>query len=149
MSLKYTQLILQIVLIPSWSKIIKMVKWKNLCSSSPARTLKLQLTAEQLSIEECQIPAKNDAPSPRAKEKPQKDSKNGKIVFRIKPYTHQRCLEGSNKTLCAPGHRDLTENEPDLPFSLWVSPAEVWVSSGLPQGQGLWVQQTWATQLVV
>ena len=27
--------------------------------------------------------------------------------------------------------------------SVWVSPVEVWVSSGLPQGQGLWVQQTW------
>ena len=26
---------------------------------------------------------------------------------------------------------------------VWVSPAEVQVSSGLPQGQGLWVQQTW------
>ena len=26
---------------------------------------------------------------------------------------------------------------------LWVFPAEVWVSSGLSQGQGLWVQQTW------
>ena len=26
---------------------------------------------------------------------------------------------------------------------LWVSPVKVWVSSGLPQGQGLWVQQTW------
>ena len=25
----------------------------------------------------------------------------------------------------------------------WVSPVEVRVSSGLPQGQGLWVQQTW------
>ena len=24
-----------------------------------------------------------------------------------------------------------------------VSPAELWVSSGLPQGQRLWVQQTW------
>ena len=26
---------------------------------------------------------------------------------------------------------------------LWVSPVKLWVSSGLPQGQGLWVQQTW------
>ena len=26
---------------------------------------------------------------------------------------------------------------------LWVSPVEVWVSSGLLQGQGLWVQQSW------
>ena len=26
---------------------------------------------------------------------------------------------------------------------IWVSSAEVWISSGLTQGQGLWVQQTW------
>ena len=35
-------------------------------------------------------------------------------MFRIKPHTHQRCLEGSNKTLCIPGPRDPTETEPDL-----------------------------------
>ena len=62
-------------------------------------------------------------------------------MFRIKPHTHQRLLEGSQKTLCTPG--DPTETEPDLPLSGRVSPAEVQVSSGLPQGQGLWVQQTW------
>ena len=52
-----------------------------------------------------------------------------------------RCSDGSNKTLCT--WRDLTETEPDLPLSVWVNPEEVCVSSGLPQGQGLWVQQTW------
>ena len=35
------------------------------------------------------------------------------------------------------------ETEPDLPLSVWVSPAEAQVSSGLPQGQGLRLQQTW------
>ena len=43
--------------------------------------------------------------------------------------------------MCAPGHP--TETEPDLPLSFWVSPMEVQVSSGLLQGQRLWVQQTW------
>ena len=76
----------------------------------------------------------------RAKEKPQKDGRRGKIMFRIKPHTHQRCSEGSNKP-CA--HQD-----PETPQRLsqncvWVSPLEVWVSSGLLQGQGPWVQQTW------
>ena len=37
----------------------------------------------------------------------------------------------------------VSETEPDLPLNVWVSPVEVWVSSGLPQGQGLWVQETW------
>ena len=35
-------------------------------------------------------------------------------------------LRGLNKTFCAPG-----ETEPDLPLSVWVSPAEVRVSSGV------------------
>ena len=37
-----------------------------------------------------------DIPCPRAKEKPQQDGRRGKITFRIKPYIHQRCSEGSN-----------------------------------------------------
>ena len=56
---------------------------------------------------------------------------------RIKPHTRQRCAEGSN-ILCV--HQD-----PETPQRLrqnyfWVSPKEVWVSSGLLWGQGLWVQ---------
>ena len=57
-------------------------------------------------------------PHPTAKGKPQQDGGRDKITFRIKPYTHQRCSEGSNKTLCAPGPRDPTETEPDLPLSV-------------------------------
>ena len=61
-------------------------------------------------------------------------------MFRIKSHTHQRNSEGSNNP-CV--HQD-----PETPQRLsqncvWVSPVEVRVSSGLPQGQGLWVQQTW------
>ena len=68
------------------------------------------------------------------------DSRRGKIVFSIKPHTRQRCSEGSNKP-CV--HQD-----PETPQKLrqkcvWVFPEEVQVSSGLLQGQGLWVQQTW------
>ena len=64
-----------------------------------------------------------------------------KSHLKIKPHTHQRSSEDSNKTLCAPG--DPTEAEPDLPLRVWVSPVEVQVSSCLPQGQELWVQQSW------
>ena len=70
-----------------------------------------------------------------------KDGRRGEIAFRINPYTSQGGLEGSNKTLCAPGNP--TETEPDLPLSVWVSPVKVQVSSGLSQGWGLWVWQTW------
>ena len=69
-------------------------------------SIKLQLTAEPPSTGECWIPPKKDIPCPRAKEKPQQNSRRGKIAFRIKPHTHQRCLEGSNKTLCSLGPRD-------------------------------------------
>ena len=43
----------------------------------------------------------------------------GKVVFKIKPYTHQRHLDHSNKTLCAPG--DPTETESDMPLSVCLS----------------------------
>ena len=89
------------------------------------------------------MPPKKDTPHTRAKENPQQDGRRGEITFRIKPHMHQRCSEGSNKALCAPGPRGPTEIEPDLPLSVWISPAEARVSSGLPQGQGQWVQQAW------
>ena len=44
-------------------------------------------------------------------------------------------LRGLKHTLCTPQRQ--RQN------CLWVSPEEMRVSSVLPQGQGLWVQQTW------
>ena len=35
------------------------------------------------------------------------------------------------------------ETEPDLPVSVWESPAEAWTGSGLPPSQGHWQQQSW------
>ena len=63
--------------------------------------------------------------------------RRGKIMFRNKPHTCQRCLEDLNKP-CA--HQD-----PEIPQRLrqncvGMSPVEVQASSGLPQGQGLWMQ---------
>ena len=58
---------------------------------------KLQLAAEQPSTGECWIPPKKDTPHPTEKEKPQQDGRRGNFTFRIKPYTRQRHLEGSNK----------------------------------------------------
>ena len=49
----------------------------------------------------------------------------------------QRHSECSNKP-CA--HQDLETPQRLSQNSVWLSPAEVWVSSGLLQGQGLWVQ---------
>ena len=94
-------------------------------------------------------PIKKDPRHPRAKETTQQDSRRWEIMFRIKLHTCQGCLEGSNKTLCAPVPREPTETEPDLLLSVWVSPAGTWVSSGLLWGQELWLQQTWVIQHVV
>ena len=58
--------------------------------------------------------------------KPQQDSRRGKIAFRIKSHSHQRCSEGSNKTSCTAG--DPTETESNLPLSVLVSPVEAWIS---------------------
>ena len=91
---------------------------KDICSSSPMRTKKLQINFEQSLTGECWIPTKNDSQRPRAKEKPQQDGRSGEIASRIKPYTCQRSSEGSNKTLCAPGPRDPTETEPGLCLSV-------------------------------
>ena len=85
----------------------------------PVRTPKLQLTAEQSSTGEMLDPTKKRYPHPRAKEKSQQDSRRDKISFRIKFHTCQRCLEGSNQTLCVPGPRDPTETEPDLCSTRW------------------------------
>ena len=117
-----------------------MAEYKDICSSSPGRTPKLQLAAEQLLTAEYWIPPKKDSPHPRAKEKPQQNCRRDKITFRIKPHTHQKHSEGSNKPC--------THQDPETPHRLrqncvWMFPEKVWVSSGLPQGQGLWVQQTW------
>ena len=120
-----------------------------MCSSSPARNPQLQLVAEQPTTGECWIPAKKkDTPHPRAKEKPQQDCRAGEITFKIKLHTFQRCLESLNITMCAPGPRDPTETEPDLPLSISVFPVEVQVSNGLPQGQGLWVWEIWVIHRV-
>ena len=60
--------------------------------------------------------------------------RRGKITFRIKAHTFQRCSEGWNKTLCMPGPRDPTRD--------WARLAFECMSSGLQWGQGLWQQQT-------
>ena len=121
--------------------------WSRWWSRRTCNHLLLQLSAAQPLTGECWIPRKKDTLHPRAKETPSQDDRSALIAFRIKPHTHQRCSEGSNNTLCTTAPREPTEAKPDLP-SCRVTPAEVWVSSGLPQGQGLWVQQTRVTHHV-
>ena len=60
-------------------------------------------------------------------------------MFTIKT-PHPSEMQGSDKTLRAPGPRDSTETETELPL---MSPVEVRVSNGLLQGQDLWLHQAW------
>ena len=57
-----------------------MVDWKDMHSSSPVRTPKLQLAAEKPSTGECWIPPpKKDSPHPRTKERPSKTVGEAKV----------------------------------------------------------------------
>ena len=87
-----------------------------MCSTSPARTPKLQLAAKQLLTGECWIAPKR-YPMSKAKEKLQQDGRRGRITFRIKPHIHQRCPEGPNKP-CAHQDPETPETEPELCLSV-------------------------------
>ena len=82
-----------------------MAEWQDVHSSSPVRTPKLQVTNEP-STGQRWIPPKKDTPHPRAKEKPQQDSRRRAVIHNIKSQTHYRCSEGANKTSCTPGPRE-------------------------------------------
>ena len=92
--------------------------WSGLLCPPPGDPLdpRIEPMAEQPLTGEYWIPPEKRYPT--TKEKPWQDGRRGKIVFTIKSHTHQRCLEGSNKTSCTPGPRDPTETEPDLCLSL-------------------------------
>ena len=79
---------------------------------------------------------KKDTLHSRAKEKTKQDGRRGEIEFRIKPHTCQR-LRGLKQNLV---HTRTQRPHRHCARPVFESPAEVWVSSGLPQGQGRWVQ---------
>ena len=77
-----------------------MAEFKDMRSSSPAITPKLQLASEQPSIGECCMPPKKDTPCPKAKESHSKVAGGEKWCLEsnlISTGDTQR----SNKTLCA------------------------------------------------
>ena len=53
-------------------------------------------------------------PHPKAKEKPPQGGRRGKIMFRMKPHTQQRCSEGSNKPWAHQGPETPKETETEL-----------------------------------
>ena len=78
---------------------------KDLRSSSPPRTPKLQLAAEPPLTGERWISPKKNTPMSQGKEEALTGQQGGKTAFRIKPHTCQSRSEGANKTLRASGPR--------------------------------------------
>ena len=77
-----------------------MVAWKDICSSSSGRTPKSQLTAEQPLTEECWIAPKKDTPHPRAKEKPQQDSRGAKPQLESNPIPARDAQRAQTNLVC-------------------------------------------------
>ena len=65
----------------------KMTEWKDMHSSSAARTPKSQLAAEKQSTGGCWNPPKKGTPCPRTKEKPQRDSRRDMTMVKSNPIT--------------------------------------------------------------
>ena len=62
-----------------------MAEEKDLCSSPPVRTLKLQLAIEQPLIGGYWNPPKKDIPCPKTKKQLQWDSRSGAITIKLNP----------------------------------------------------------------
>ena len=75
-------------------------------------------------------------PPPRAKENPNKMAGGVKSHLESNPIPARDAQRAQTKLVCTRTQR-LSQN------CVSVSPGEVRVSSGLPQGRGLWVQQSW------
>ena len=80
-----------------------------MCSSSPVRTPKLQLTALQPLTGECWISPKKETLCSQAKEKHQKDGRRSAIAFRIQSPT-MKDTQGHKQKLCIPGPREKSSN---------------------------------------
>ena len=89
-----------------WEATVQDGRVEGCALISSCKNTKITLASEQPSTEECwNIPEKGTQ-SPRAKEKLQQDGRRSVVMFKIKADTRRRCLEGTNKTLCAPGPRE-------------------------------------------
>ena len=83
-------------------------------------------------------PTKKDTPCPRIKEKPRMMVGGVKLHLKSNPIPTRATWKAYTKA-CV--HQETPQRLSQT--YLLVSPVEEQVSSGLPQGQGLWVQQNW------
>ena len=119
----------------------QIVEQKDMHSSSPSRTPKLQKPLNDHWQENVGSHQKKILHVQGQRRSPNQMVGRAKSCLDSNPISTRDACRAQTK-LCV--HQDpeaLQETEPDLPLSVWVSPAEPWVSSGLPWGQGLWLQQ--------
>ena len=97
--------------------LFKMAEQKDMSSSSPVRTPKLQLTGEQSSIGECWTPPRKNIPYIQGQRRsPSKMVGGMKLCLESNPIPNRNAQRTQTKILCTPG--DSTETEPDLSLSV-------------------------------
>ena len=97
-------------------------------SSALVRTPKLQLAAEQETVGS--HPPKKTSHIQGKRRSPNKMVGGMQSCLESNPISTRDSQRPQKKPLCAPGPRDPTETESDLPVCVCLSPAEARVSSG-------------------
>ena len=119
---------------PFWYHLTSV--WRNLGSSSPVRTPKLQLTGEIPSIGECWIPPKKIPHVQGQRRSPNKMVGGAKLCLE----SHLIPTRDAWRTQTKPCvHQELgipQQTETNLPLSVWVFSAEAWVSSACHGDRG-------------
>ena len=111
---------------------------------SPVRTPKLQLAAEQPLTGECWIPPKKKIPHIQGQRRSPSEMAGGaKSCLETNPIPARDAQKSHPNPCIQQGTETPQETEADLPLYGWVSPVEAQISTGLPQGQELWLQRSW------
>ena len=119
-----------------------MTKWRNrrICAELLLWELQNTTRCEQPSTGQCWIPPKKITHVQGQRRSPSKMVGGAKSCLESNPIPARDTQRAQTKPCVTKrSHKDW----PDLPLSVWASPVEVQVRSCLPQGQGLWLQQTW------
>ena len=90
-------------------------------------------------------PTKKDIPVQGQRRSP-KTVWGAKFCLESNPIPARDDGKAQTKPCAHQDPRTPQETESQLPLSVWVSPEEAQIRSGLPQGQGLWLQQAWEAQ---
>ena len=105
-----------------WS-MTSMVDWGTCAQLLLQEHQNLQLAAEQPLTRECWITPKKDTPHQGQRRSLNKMVGGAKSCLESNLILARDTERAQTKPLCAPGPGAAQETEPDLPLSVWVSPA--------------------------